>query len=265
MKIFHYFMLGLGEYSRSFKLRDAWLYLGIQDIKLRYRRSILGPWWVTISTAIMILALGFLWSNIFVTDTKTYMPFFAVGYVFWTWISAQISDATTGFVQFENAIKQTNLPFPIYVFRLCVRNFIVLLHNLIIVFIVILLLGIGINRNVFFFFPAVLLIQFVLAMLCSTVSIFCTRYRDMSQVITVLLQIAFFFSPIIWEPKLLRTHRELIEFNPIFHWIEIIRQPLLGNIPPFDSWLFVLINAALFFLVSIYILGRYRNRISVWL
>jgi lipopolysaccharide transport system permease protein len=87
----------------------------------------------------------------------------------------------------------------------------------------------------------------------------------MSQVITVFLQIAFFFSPIIWEPKLLRAHRELIEFNPIFHWIEIIRQPLLGNIPPLDSWLFVLINAALFFLASIYILGRYRNRISVWL
>jgi ABC-type polysaccharide/polyol phosphate export permease len=265
MKIFHYCLLGLDEYSRSFKFKDTWLYLGIQDIKLRYRRSILGPWWATISTAIMIMALGFLWSNIFVTDTKTYIPFFAVGYVFWIWISAQISDATTGFVQFENVIKQTNLPFPIYIFRLCVRNFMMLLHNLVIVFIVIFLFGIDININIVFFFPAVLLIQIVLIMLCLAVSIFCTRYRDMSQMIAVLLQVVFFFSPIIWEPKLLRAHRELIDFNPIFHWIEIIRQPLLGNSASLDSWLFVLINATLFFLLSIYILGRYRNRISVWL
>ncbi len=265
MKIFHYCLLGLGEYSRSFRLRDAWLYLGIQDIKLRYRRSILGPWWVTISTAIMIIALGFLWSNIFVTDTKTYMPFFAVGYVFWTWISAQISDATTGFVQFENAIKQTNLPFPVYLTRLAIRNLIILLHNLVVVALVIVLVGDGFNENALYSIPAIAVIQIMFLMMCTIIAIFCTRYRDMNQVITVILQIAFFFSPILWQPNLLKGHRELIDFNPIFHWIEIIRQPLLGNQATSYSWIFVLMNTLIIFLITIYLLGKSRSRIAIWL
>lgn len=265
MKIFHYCLLGLGEYSRSFKLKDAWLYLGIQDIKLRYRRSILGPWWVTISSAIMIIALGFLWSNIFVTDIKVYLPFFAIGYIFWIWISTQITDATTGFTQFENVIKQTDLPFPIYVLRLSVRNIIILSHNLIIVVLVIFIVGDGVNLNTLLVIPAIVLMQVMLILLCTCIAIFCTRFRDMNQVIAMVLQISFFFSPIIWQPSSLKGHYALINWNPIFHWIEIIRQPLLGLQPAIENWEFVLINTGLMFFISVYSLGRLKSKIAIWL
>jgi len=265
MKILHYCHQGLDEYYRAIGLRDTWLYLGIQDIKLRYRRSIIGPWWVTISTAIMILALGVLWSKIFVTDTKTYMPFFAVGYVIWTWISAQISDATSVFLQFENIIKQTNLPFPIYLFRLAIRNLIILTHNFVVVILVIFLVGQGLNENFIYSIPAILLLQIMLVMLCTCIAIFCSRYRDMGQVIMVILQVAFFFSPILWQPNSLKGHEELINFNPIFHWIEIIRQPLLGNLASSDSWNYVLMNTFCIFLLTIYLLGKSKLKIAVWL
>lgn len=261
----NHFYLGLSEFERSFYLRDTWLYLGFQDIRLRYRRSMIGPWWVTISTALMIGALGFLWSNIFVTPLKTYMAFFATGYVFWIWISSQISEATVGFIQFESAIRQTNLPFPVYILRLSVRNIIILLHNLVIVFFVIFMIGDGFNINTLYIIPAILLIQFMLIMLCIIIAIFCTRYRDMNQVIIVLLQIIFFFSPIIWQPSSLKSHYELLQYNPIFHWMEIIRQPLLGNIASMDSWMFVIINASFLFLFTTFVLGKFRNRISIWL
>jgi ABC-type polysaccharide/polyol phosphate export permease len=265
MATINYFLLGLDEFKQSFKKKDTWLYLGIQDIKLRYRRSIIGPWWVTISSAIMIMALGFLYSNIFVTDTKTYLPFFAIGYVFWAWISGQISDATTGFIQFENAIKQIDMPFPIYLFRFSVRNFIILLHNLVVVLLVLCIIGDGFNFNSLYLLPALFLIQLMLLMLCINISIFCTRFRDMNQVVMTALQIIFFFSPILWQPNALRGHSALITFNPVYHWIEIIREPLLGKLATALDWEFVIINTLVFFILATYLLGRFKSRIAIWL
>ena len=221
--------IGFIDFKNSIKRKDAWLFLGIQDIKLRYRRSLLGPWWVTISTAIMIIALGFLWTNIFVTEIKTYMPFFAIGYVIWNWMSSQIAESTTGFTQFENIIKQTDLPFLIYILRIAIRNFIVLLHNSVVVVIVVIFVGNGFDENIIYVIPGLFILQIIMVMLSACIGIFCTRYRDMNQVIQVTLQIIFFFSPILWQPTSLKGHASIINYNPIYHWIEIIRQPLLGN------------------------------------
>jgi lipopolysaccharide transport system permease protein len=260
-----YLILGMCEFYAALKRHEAWLYMGLQDIKLRYRRSILGPWWVTISTAIMIGALGYLWSNIFIVDLNEYMPFFAIGYVVWIWISSQISDAINGFIQFESLIKQTDLPLPIYILRLTVRNFIVLIHNLIIIVIIIFWYDININFNIIFLLPSIILIQLILIMLSILIAIFCTRYRDMNQVITVCISIIFFFTPIIWMPSSLKTHLILIEYNPVNHWIEVIRQPLLGLYPSDYSIIFVTFNAIFFLSLSMWVLGRYGKKVSVWI
>jgi lipopolysaccharide transport system permease protein len=261
----NYFIEGFKEFQRAFSMRDAWLYLGLQDIKLRYRRSVLGPWWLTISTAIMVIALGFLWSKIFLTDLKSYMPFFAVGYVFWTFILMQLTDSITGFVQFENIIKQTKLPFPIFVFRLAVRNFIVLLHNFVVVLAVLFIVGDGLNWNALILIPAFILIYLLAITTSIIVSIFCTRFRDLQQVVLSGLQIVFFFSPILWQPSSLKGSLQLISFNPVYHCLEIIRQPLLGFVPSLNNWLWVIGILGLSFLISIYLLGRYRSRIVFWL
>jgi lipopolysaccharide transport system permease protein len=265
MSILNYTRIGITEYIKAYLMKDTWLYLGIQDIKIRYRRSVLGPWWVTISTAIMIIALGFLWTNIFVTETKTYMPFFAVGYVIWTWISSQLADSVTGFIQFENTIKQTDLPFPIYIFRITIRNLIILIHNFVVVALVIIFIGNGFNENIIYAIPAIAVIQLLIVMLSTCVAIFCTRYRDMNQVIMVILQIAFFFSPILWQPSSLKGHKEIINYNPIYHWLEIIRQPLLGYQPSNISWIFVICNLISISLLCFYLLGKSRSKIAIWL
>ena len=117
---------------------ERWLFMGMQDIKLLYRRSIIGPWWVTISTGILVAMLGFLWSHIFGSDLQNYLPFFAVGFIVWGWMSGQFIDAAGGFFQFQGVIKQIKLPFLIYIFRLNVRQFIIFLHNSVIIVLVLL-------------------------------------------------------------------------------------------------------------------------------
>ena len=246
-------------------MNEAWMYLGLQDIRLRYRRSVLGPWWVTISTAIMVLALGFLWSRIFITDIKHYMPFFAIGFVAWTWISTQVLESATGFRQFDGIIRQIKIPFPVYVLRLCVRNCIILMHNFLVVILVLAFVGSGLHVQSLLFIPAFILIQVNLTLIGIMVAIFCTRFPDMTQVVASLVQLMFFFSPILWQPSEIKGESHLITANPLYHWLEILREPLLGRLPTVDNWLYALSTALVLAIVSPYMMGRFKSRIAYWL
>lgn len=260
-----YFHEGLMELKGALDSHEGWLFMGIQDIKLRYRRSIIGPWWVTISTGILVAMLGFLWSKIFGSDIQNYLPFFAVGFIVWLWMSGQINDAAGGFFQFKEIIKQIKLPFLIYILRLNVRQFIILLHNSIIILLVLLFFDHGLNLISLLAIPNLILIQLNLTLMSVVISIFCTRYQDMTPIVNVATQLTFFFTPILWEVGTLRGKAYLAEWNPVFHWIEIIRAPLLGHLPTVNNYLWSGASIIVFLIISTYYLGRYRSRIAYWL
>jgi lipopolysaccharide transport system permease protein len=256
---------GLGEMRDALKSHPQWLYLGAQDINLRYRRSMIGPLWVTISTGIMIAMLGFLWSHIFNQAIETYLPFFTLGFILWNWISAQLNDAASGFSQFQGMIKQIKLPFPIFTLRLAVRQMLILLHNAIIIVIVLLLIGKGISWVSLLAIPSLILIQCIVTLISIIIMIFCTRYQDMAQVVNVFTQILFYFTPILWQVELIKNKPYLAEWNPFYHWIEMIRAPLLGNLPTENNILWSLSSLGLLLILAVFYLGRYRSRIALWL
>ncbi len=256
---------GLEELRQAIKNHPMWLFMGLQDIRLRYRRSIIGPWWVTISTGIMIFMLSILWSKIFGSDIKTYMPFFAIGFVIWGWMSSIVTESANGFESFKATIKQIKIPFPVFILRLCMRQLIVLMHNFIVIFLVVFTIGDGLSSTGILSIPALILIQMNLACVSVIITVFCTRFQDMAQVVSTLTQILFFFTPILWQPESLKSKTYLIEFNPIHHWMEIIRAPLLGHIATIDSWLWSLGTFVFFLIIATYALGRYRSRIAFWL
>ena len=256
---------GFLEIKDAFISHEQWLYMAVQDIKLRYRRSMIGPWWVTISTGIMVLMLGFLWSHIFGSNIQTYLPFFAVGFVIWNWMSGQISDAAGGFLSFQGVIKQIKLPFPIFTLRLNARQLIILAHNTVIIALVLLLIGQGFSWVSLITIPNLILIQLNLTLLSIVVTIFCSRYQDMSQVVNVGTQIVFFLTPILWQVDTLKNGMYLAEMNPIYHWIEMLRSPLLGHLPSANDYLWSVASLIFLSILATYYLGRYRSRIAYWL
>jgi lipopolysaccharide transport system permease protein len=265
MSLFSFINSGVNEIKDALKSDEQWLYMAIQDIKFRYRRSVIGPWWVTISTGIMIMMLGFLFSHIFNQTIEAYLPFFAVGFIVWNWMSGQVSDAAGGFLQFQGIIKQSKLPFPIFTLRLNMRQLIILAHNLIIIALVLLFVGQGLSWKSIIAIPSLILIQMNLALLSIVITIFCSRYQDMTQVINILTQILFFFTPILWQVDVLKNRMYLAEMNPIYHWIEMIRTPLLGQLPSLNNCLWSVASLIFLLLASSYFLGRYRSRIIYWL
>lgn len=249
----------------ALKKPNLWWFFGVQDIKLRYRRSVLGPWWLTISTGIMIASLGFLWSRIFGNDINSYLPYYAIGQIFWNWMSSQINDSCNGFSQFDSIIRQVRLPFLSYILRVFTRNNIILLHNLVILVIVFLYCQREIN---FYVLAAILgfLIVSVSLVSCSVIiAIMCTRYRDLTSVVNSVVQILFFFSPILWEPSALKGKAVIAQLNPIYHWISVIREPLLGGLPSALS-IYVSVGSALVlpFFANM-MLERFKGRIAYWI
>jgi lipopolysaccharide transport system permease protein len=95
----------------------------------------------------------------------------------------------------------------------------------------------------------------------------CVRYRDIPQIIASILQVVFYVTPIMWMPENIASQNihTLVNFNPVYHMIEIVRQPLLGNIPSIYNWLISITINIIGWLVALRFFASYKSRITYWL
>jgi len=152
----------IDELTAAVKYFHMWSVLGWYDIKHRYRRSLLGPFWITISTGVMVASIGLMFSKIFKSDVHEFLPHFAVGQILWLLISMQLNEACGMFVQYQAVIKQVAVPLSVHVLRKLWCNFILFLHNFIIVILVVLFFSTKISTQFLYFFPAIALILILL-------------------------------------------------------------------------------------------------------
>lgn len=242
--------------------------LGWQDVKQRYRRSILGPFWLTISMGVLIGTLGLVFGGIFNTSMGEFLPFLAIGYMIWAYISTVINEGCTAFSSADAIIKQLPLPMSLHVLRVVWRNNIIFAHNAVIIPLVFLAFLRPLSWISLLALIGMILNTLVLTWIAMLAGVICTRYRDLPQIIASALQIAFYITPIVWMPsQLMGTRRGflLLEMNPFHHMIEIVRAPLLGYVPSVFSWLVVIGLAVFGWLFTLLIYGKYRDRISYWL
>ena len=109
--------------------RLAWA-LARSDITHRYRGSVLGPFWLTLSTAVMLAALGILYAKLFRMDVAAYLPWLTVSLIVWNTISQVVTDATTSLTGAEGVIRQMPLPYSVHALRVVLRNAVIAAHNL---------------------------------------------------------------------------------------------------------------------------------------
>lgn len=241
-----------------------WPALGWQEVLQRYRRSFLGPFWLTISTGIMVGLMGPLYGRLFGQDIATYFPYVAVSMVLWQTITQIVQDSGVVFIAAEGYIKQVKLPYSVYVLKIVWKNLIVLMHNLTIVLLVLLFfnppLGVGL-----LLFPAAVLVFLLNALWFGILlGMLCARFRDMPLMVTNLMQLAFFLTPIMWHPQMLGRHQWVVNFNPLFHVLETMRAPLVGAPANLISWAFVLCMLFAGSLVMLACYTRFRSRIAYW-
>lgn len=257
--------LALADLAEGLSRWRLWGLLAWQDIKQRYRRSSLGPFWLTISMGVMIGTLGMLYGKLFKMEIQEYLPFLCIGLLTWTFISTSITEGCSVFVTSESVIKQIKLPLSSYVYRLVWRNLIIFGHNFIVFVFVAVFFEIWPGMAGFLAVPGLLLISLNAIWVALLLGMICARFRDVPLIVASFVQIAFFLTPILWQPSLLGERVGFVAMNPFYHLLEIVRSPLLGQVPTVPNWVASVIISVVGWSVTFVLFARFRKRIAYWL
>ncbi|WP_245974974.1 ABC transporter permease [Corynebacterium alimapuense] len=259
------------DLSSGFQQHQLWLQLGMQDIKQRYRRSTLGPLWITIATGVMALALGLLYSMLFQLPLAEFLPHVTVGLIMWGFISGCIKDGAEIFIDNEGLIKQLPSALSVHVYRLVWRQALFLAHNLIIWVILMIIFPRPLGWEVLLTIPAMALLIINGVWVAMFFGIVATRYRDVAPLLEAMVQLLFYVTPIVWTTQTLKeqggdiAQRALLaEINPLFHYLEIIRAPMIGEPIAAYHWWIVLACTAVGLTLALVAMKQWRSRVSYW-
>jgi len=239
--------------------------LASQDIKQRYRRSALGPFWLTISTAVTIYTMGFLYGHLFHVNLESYLPHLATSIVCWGLLAGLINESTIVFIESEAYLKNFSLPYSLYLFRLAARNYTIFFHNILALLPLYFIFPHFLNWKIIFLLPALLLVFLCLILYGMIFGLLGARYRDFSQIMQSVMQVAFYLSPVMWLPESLPARYQWIVWaNPFYQILEILREPLMGYYIPWFSLFAVLVIIFFGFLICGFLIPNYKARLIFW-
>jgi ABC-2 type transport system permease protein/lipopolysaccharide transport system permease protein len=254
----------VSDIKEGLALWPLWLRLGWNDILQRYRRSMLGPFWLTASMSVMVISLGVLYAELFNSPIRDFLPYLCVGLLVWNLISSFMTEGGSLFTGAESYIKQIRLPYSIYIFRSAWSKLIIFFHNIIIYFCLLLYFEIWPGAAGLLAIPGLIIVVVNGAVATLFIGMVSARFRDVPQLINSMVQIVFFLTPIMWQPALLHNRIYIAEFNPFYHLLEVVRAPLLGHVPAAESYAVVALISVLNVVIVGAFFARFRSRISYW-
>jgi ABC-type polysaccharide/polyol phosphate export permease len=242
----------------------VWRALAWADIRSKYRFSTFGTFWITLSMGVSAVSIGLIYGQFFGLELRVYLPYFTAGMIIWTFIASAISEATQTLIGASAWIKGASLPISFHIMRMLQRNFIVMLHNMVILGLLwlyfrwelkpeALLSLVGLGITYIFLIGASMIIAYA-----------CVRFRDIPPAVQALMQFVFFASPIIWQPEQLKFGQFLLQWNPIVYLLAVTRDPLIGRpVGPADFAIALLLALASL-AVGALVYRRYRGRVAYW-
>lgn len=244
---------------------QLWGTLGWLEVRQRYRRSLIGPFWITLSLGFIVGGLGIVYSTLFNQNIDDYIPYLATGLICWTLISGMINDGCTVFIMAEPSIRKLPVPLSVYAYRMVWRHLIILVHNFVIYIAVAAWFRVNPGTN-----GLIAIVGLTAAALNGiafglTLGILSARFRDIPLIIANAVQLVFFVTPILWRPDSLSARAWIVHLNPFYYLIEVVRQPLLGIAPDAFTWLVVAIMTVVNGAIALSLFTKFRWRIAYWL
>jgi ABC-type polysaccharide/polyol phosphate export permease len=241
--------------------------LGWLEMKRRYRRTVLGPLWATVSLAIVVGALGTIGVEMWNRSAREYIPFLAAGMIVWVLVLAIVNESCSVFIAHQALLRQMRINYSVLAYALVWRNLIAFFHNFGVYVLVMLIFAPStIGWRLLLVIPGLALIAVNGVWLALLLGMACLRFRDLQQLTSNVVQIAIFVTPIFWPPEVLqRTRRTVfVTFNPLYHIIDVVRAPLIGRVPSAETYIAVLLIAAIGWTITYVMFSRYRRRIAYW-
>jgi ABC-type polysaccharide/polyol phosphate export permease len=268
----HIFSFINATYARAdillaLKNYHLFLTLGWQDVATRYRRSRVGAFWLTINMIVMIFVLWIVFGTLFRAPVAEFLPSLAIGIMVWGLISGLINEGCGSFIAAQETILQIKMPLSTHILRVVWRNLIIFGHNFMILPIIFLAFTKSINYLSLLSVIGLILLLINIIWMVFILALICTRFRDFSQITQNLMQVMFYATPIIWHEKMLdgRFSQNVLNLNPFYHLLNIVREPLLGSLPTTLNWSVSIVMAIFGWIIALLFFNRFSNRIPYWL
>lgn len=244
---------------------STWWLLAWDDVKDRYRRTVLGPFWHVMMQAGTIVGLALIFSQVFNAERSDFLMYLTAGFLTWTMIVSFVNGGTQVFQHGAPLILAYDLPVSLHVFRNATNALIMFVHSLVIYAVMVVYTGVLPTAYILLALPAIALLYVIALGAGLVLGLLGARYRDVSPAVAAVMNFMFLVTPIFWERPRLDTAAALIEFNPLYHMIQIVREPLLGRLPSLENWLVCLGLAVVSLTLGVLAFMRYRRDLTYWI
>ncbi|MBZ0164063.1 MAG: ABC transporter permease [Notoacmeibacter sp.] len=235
---------------------------------INYRKTMVGPLWLLIGPSLFIVVLGGLYAKIGATEPDKFIPHLSVGLICWTLITSFTNQAPTVFQRARTQILQAGLSLDNIAMLSIITSVIIFIHQIPIILVVFFLYGISPTFGVI---QSLVGLVFLIASgvwVTRLLAILGARFRDLSEIVQAIMRIAFLVTPILWMPAVAERGGALghyLLYNPFFHFIEVVRAPLLGNTVEVGSWIVVLVVTAAGNIFTHFFSRSYLRFVPLWI
>ncbi len=261
------FVTAAKDFYEGWQKFDLWFTLGKLELKRRYRRTKLGPFWGAAHNALYIICVGFIFSTLLAADRDKYMPFLTTGIIAWMFVYNTMQEASTAFISTSGLRQQLPFPYSMFIFQTIWRNLLVHAHNYILYLAVVLLFPVKTDWHLLLLIPGYFLVIGNLIWISTLIATASARYRDITQLVAAVIQVMIFVTPIFYDASRLTEWQRtwMLPPNLLYHMAAVLRAPLLGEVAPLSSYFILLFTMVVGTIGAAWFFGKRRNKIIYWI
>jgi ABC-type polysaccharide/polyol phosphate export permease len=252
------------DWTRSWQLTPLWTSLALEDLHDRYRRTVFGLVWIVASFALFVLVKVLVFGQLTSASTSEFGIFVTLGFGLWTYINAMVMDACTAYMHARPWILGTATPYPVFLLQAVYRNLIIFALVLLVMALALIWKESPWSWRALAALPGLLAYPFTSLWLAAILAPFCARWRDLHHAIQAALRLIFFATPILWMPTASGKLALISELNPLSHFVAIVRDPLMYNHIPLDSWKVVVAINLVGLPAAVIAYVRTRRHVAHW-
>jgi ABC-type polysaccharide/polyol phosphate export permease len=239
--------------------------LAWRSLAKTYDRTSIGIWWIPLDVLFHFLTIGLVLSLVLGGDGR-YLPYFAPSFALWRIFTQSTIRGADLWNRSENLLRNFPLPKSLFLLQECGRSFYLFLLKFPVAIIIALTTGAFLTINIFFLPFGAILFLLNLSWIIVLFSLIGGRFPDFHRFLPSVMYALYIGSPILWQPERLGDKYQFVaQLNPIFHLMEVVRRPILGESPTTLSWSVVIILALAGWLVTFQALVRTHKEIVLWL
>ena len=260
------FQAAVNDIREGLRRWRSWSYLAVENVKNRYRRTVFGPWWLTLQMVILIVGISIVFGQLLNNDLRSFIPYVGLGFIAFSLLSGLTRTGAEVFIAGSSTLKSTRQPLSNLVLRDVGVEFINFAHNMVIYLLFLVIGLVPLSPKILIALPIVAVIAANGLFLGLWLGIAVARFRDLQPFITSILGVMIFFTPVFYDPNKLSTGIQIavLSWNPFTYVIQAFRAPLIGA-PLLPSYyigtaIFTVINVVL----GLAVFTRARSRLPYW-